>query len=1117
MRQFLPVLLCVLSIFGKITAQSSPFPEITVSSEPLPAFSQHINEIVKVGNTLFALFPDVADQNAQIKLFKSADNGAHWTMVYFYSLKVVNIAAKGDTLFAFTEKQVSSTQMISGYYSINGGLTFTKVFSQAEPYDINEPNAELFYQEHLEEAGGVLFFNYRLEVSSQHKRYKRFYSADKGASWQACTQALLTDKQSNKIMFANGWFLMLCEDALKVYASQTPDFANVTSINLGGNVTEDLVAGHYDGAKLNLIAKSGKVFSKANPLTSGNFQSSVLPFTLSAAISHNGYFHYYNNQGALYRAPVSTPTDATLMMFCPSTYWPYNYYSHYPIRNFAPTGASLFLLSKTPVRSDDDGATWQFPQGAYPPASGSIYDYGGKFWMQQGFLGQLKNNSWVPYLPQGLPVNTYRWDAVADLQGYLFVSNNNCCDYKLYRSADGGDSWAEILTSNALIQVKADIEGQHLYNVRESAPAGLFRSADAGITWTQVPGAPASTTLVAKGDSLFIVRDKRLYYTYDLGQSWHTTELTFPVVHVQNEVFNIFYQDGRLLLTNKNTGAGYISLDAGNSFLSLFKFPTFDLYFQQFDSLLVISAGGQTFLSKNLGMNGVKFYNTDWRFRETYVIKDGYLYSGMVETESNAILYPPRRLGLTPFLDSLGSAQYSVVEGHSFLDENQNCVHDVGEFPIAGKSFVFQPGNYLDISDDNGNLKKILPPGNYTVEFTPPTYTLAGACFQPPTVTSNALVPSTFNVGFVSVPTKDLAVTVTSTNLRPGFDAFYTITVKNLGTVTVAAGTTLYFNYPDNLIAYLNAAPNPSSVQSGQLQFVLPEMHPFTETVIKITMHLPPDPSVTGQLVVTGAGLQGPYTDVNEENHITRLVSTIRNSLDPNDKTAYTIAPNGELPLANKELRYLIRFQNTGTDTAFRVVVVDTLSPLLNWASLRTITASHPYKMNAHDPGVVSWEFDNILLPDSTTNQQASHGFVLFSISAKESTTVGDTLKNDAAIYFDFNYPVITNQTQTRVVRRATIYRDTPLENAPQLFAATVSPNPMRQILQWTLKSDTDANLTAFVVDGSGKQVQTLVKNQWVKAGEHSWAQDLGTLPSGTYWLHVRSDDQNQVVPFVKI
>ncbi|MFN0037869.1 MAG: hypothetical protein ACKVUS_22625 [Saprospiraceae bacterium] len=1116
MRQSLFALLFLLPLGGFVSAQNDQFPEISVSAESLPSFSQHIKEVVKIGDNLFALFPDPQDQNAQIKLFKSADNGAHWTMVnYFYHQKVVNIVAKGDTLFAFTEKLASGVQAINGYYSKNGGATFTKVFTQFEPYDFNDPNGQYFYPEHLEEAGGALFFNYRLESWPQ-KIYKRFYSADKGATWQAGTQPLFTNRQSNKIMYANGWFLMLCEDALAVYASQTPDFASVTSINLGGSVTEDLIAGHYDGTKLYVVAKSGKIFSKTAPLTSGSFQSSVLPFTLSAAIVHNGYFHYYNNQGAFYRATVSAPTDAVLTTFCPSTYDAYNYYAHYPIRNFAPIGNSLFLLSKTPVRSDDDGATWQFPQGAYPPASGSLYHYGDKFWMQQGFLSRLENNAWVPYQPQGLPVNTYRWESVAEAKGFLFVSNKHCCDYKLYRSADGGDSWAPIFTSNSLVQVKADLDGENLYNVSESSPAGVFRSTDAGATWVQVPGAPASATMVAKGDSIFIVHNKQLHFTYDLGQTWHSTALAFPIVTTHNAVFDIFYQDGRLLLADKTNGRAYVSLDAGASFIHLLDFSTFDLFFQQIDSLLVMSAGGRTYVSKNLGLSGINFYNSDWSFRKTYAVKDGYLYSGVAESGSNAILSPPMRTALVPILDVLLDAEYGIVEGQAFLDENQDCVQDANEVPIPGQSFVFQPGNYLSISDAQGMLKRVLPPGNYSVAFTPPTYTLAGTCFQPPTLTAQPNGTSTFTAGFVPVPTKDLAVTVTGTNLRPGFDAYYTITVRNLGTVTVAGGATLYFTYPQPLISFVSAVPSPAGAQAGELLFTLPEMLPFTELVFHLTMHLPPNPSITGQQVITGAGIQGPYTDANQENHTTRLITTITNSLDPNDKTAYTVAPNGELPLANKDLSYLIRFQNTGTDTAFRVVVVDTLSPLLDWATLRTITASHPFKMKAYDPGVVTWQFDNILLPDSTTNERASHGFVLFSIRAKESTTVGDTLKNDAAIYFDFNYPVLTNETQTRVVRRA-MFREMAPENLPKSIAIAVSPNPVGQILQWSLKMDKAATASAFVTDAAGRQVKELMMEQKVGAGEHSWAQDLGALPAATYWLHVRFDGRSEVVPFVKI
>ncbi|MBC7776069.1 MAG: hypothetical protein H7246_11600 [Phycisphaerae bacterium] len=1117
MRPSLFSLLLLCSINGFVAAQNDPFPEIAVSTESTPSFSQHIKEIVKVGSNLFALFPDPQDQYAQIQLFKSADNGAHWTMVSYFNLKkVVNILAKGDTLFAFTEKLAYPNQFIKGYYSKNGGATFTEVFTKTEPYNQGDPNAQYFYPEHLEQAGGILFFNYRLEAWPQ-KYYKRFYSADKGATWQAWTHLLFTSRQSNKIMYANGWFLMLCEDATVVYASQTPDFANVTSINLGVSFTEDLISGHYDGTTLYIVAKSGKVFSKTNPLTSGNFQFSALPFTLNAALVHNGHFHYYNNEGALYRATVSQPTNVTMTMFCPSTYDASNYYAQYPIRDFASVGNSLFLLSKTPIQSDDNGATWHFPQGEYPPASGSLYHYGDKFWMQQGFLGRLENNIWVPYQPQGLPVDIYRWESVVEAKGFLFVSNKYCCESILYRSADGGDSWTQILTTNPLIQVKADIDGENLYNIRESSGAGVFRSTDAGVTWSLVPGAPASTSMVAKGDSIFIVHNKQLHFSYNVGQTWHSTPLAHPVANTQNAVFEIFYQKGRLLIVDKMNGQSYISLDAGVSFIHLFDFSNYDLSFHHIDSLLVISSGGRTYVSNNLGLSGINFFDTDWKSRKTYAVKDGYLYSASAESSSNAILSPPMRTALMPILDSLMDAEFGIVQGEAFLDENQNCVRDASDVPIPGQTFVFQPGNYLAVSDAQGMLRRILPPGNYSVAFTPPTYTLTGTCFQPPTITTHLNNTSSFTAGFVPVPTKDLSVTVTGTNLRPGFVAYYTITVRNLGTVTVAGGTTLYFNYPESLISYLSATPSPSGVQGGELLFLLPEIPPFTDLVFHITMHLPPDPSITGQQVITGAGIQGPYTDVNLDNHITRLITTITNSLDPNDKTAYTVAPNGELPLANKELSYLIRFQNTGTDTAFRVVVVDTLSPLLDWASLRTITASHPFKMNAYDPGVISWQFDNILLPDSTTNERASHGFVLFSIRAKESTTVGDTLKNDAAIYFDFNYPVITNQTQTHVVRRLTIYRDMPSANVPQAFAATVSPNPVGQILQWNIKMVLEANLTAFVTDGSGKQVHTLIKGQQIKAGEHSWAQDIGALPAGNYWLQIRFDGRNQVIPFVKI
>ncbi|MCB0556652.1 MAG: hypothetical protein KDD02_24110, partial [Phaeodactylibacter sp.] len=43
------------------------------------------------------------------------------------------------------------------------------------------------------------------------------------------------------------------------------------------------------------------------------------------------------------------------------------------------------------------------------------------------------------------------------------------------------------------------------------------------------------------------------------------------------------------------------------------------------------------------------------------------------------------------------------------------------------------------------------------------------------------------------------------------------------------------------------------------------------------------------------------------------------------------------------DLEYLVRFQNTGNDTAFLVVIRDTLSEFLDIATVRPGAASHPY------------------------------------------------------------------------------------------------------------------------------------------------------------------------------
>lgn len=63
--------------------------------------------------------------------------------------------------------------------------------------------------------------------------------------------------------------------------------------------------------------------------------------------------------------------------------------------------------------------------------------------------------------------------------------------------------------------------------------------------------------------------------------------------------------------------------------------------------------------------------------------------------------------------------------------------------------------------------------------------------------------------------------------------------------------------------------------------------------------------------------------------------------------------------------------------------------------------------------GILRFEFPQIWLADSTTNEEASHGHLVYSISEKESTLgeVGAEIKNTAYIYFDWNDPIVTNTT----------------------------------------------------------------------------------------------------------
>ena len=145
------------------------------------------------------------------------------------------------------------------------------------------------------------------------------------------------------------------------------------------------------------------------------------------------------------------------------------------------------------------------------------------------------------------------------------------------------------------------------------------------------------------------------------------------------------------------------------------------------------------------------------------------------------------------------------------------------------------------------------------------------------------------------------------------------------------------------------------------------------------------------------------------------FVQVVRCAYDPNDKLATPDRSTefGDAYIEEENLYYTIRFQNTGNDTAFMVRLEDTLSPLLDLASFRVIDASHPNRvMLNEDLRLLIVHFENILLPDSTTNLAASQGHFAFTIRPYGGLSDYSSIYNDAGIYFDLNPVVLTNTTE---------------------------------------------------------------------------------------------------------
>jgi uncharacterized repeat protein (TIGR01451 family) len=148
----------------------------------------------------------------------------------------------------------------------------------------------------------------------------------------------------------------------------------------------------------------------------------------------------------------------------------------------------------------------------------------------------------------------------------------------------------------------------------------------------------------------------------------------------------------------------------------------------------------------------------------------------------------------------------------------------------------------------------------------------------------------------------------------------------------------------------------------------------------------------------------------------------VRGSYDPNMKSVLPVGMFSQHYTATgTELKYRLDFQNTGTDTAFRVVLVDTLSADLDMASFVPGASSHSYRVE-FGGRAVKFIFDPIALVDSFKNEPLSHGYVCFKIKHKKGIAPKTKIENFVDIYFDYNAPVRTNTVFNTIFDTIQIY-----------------------------------------------------------------------------------------------
>jgi uncharacterized repeat protein (TIGR01451 family) len=195
-------------------------------------------------------------------------------------------------------------------------------------------------------------------------------------------------------------------------------------------------------------------------------------------------------------------------------------------------------------------------------------------------------------------------------------------------------------------------------------------------------------------------------------------------------------------------------------------------------------------------------------------------------------------------------------------------------------------------------------------------------------------------------------------------------------------------------------------------------------------------------------------------------------------------------------LQYTTRFQNTGNDTSYNVMVSSIIHHNLDINSLQTVASSHNYALNI-EGGIITWTFDNINLVDSGTNEALSHGYITYRVKVSPKVVVGNFISTSAKLYFDLNEPVTTNIETTEIVANTLPVK---------LVAFNARKVDLTNVLNW--QSTEEGNLRGYEVERSstGREYKPI---GFVKAGESRYQFTDHTAAKGKNYYRLKMIDRD--------